>query len=96
MLYILRTDLAEGLQEKAQAAYQEAFEPHGEVVVNDWGTRRMVYPIERVNDGHYVLMTFHSDKKTLQEVQTQMKLDEVVLRQLVVRLEEKLSVAEAN
>lgn len=93
MMYILRGDMAEDAQQKAVQDYQAPFHAHGDVDVNEWGKRKLAFKMNHVPDGYYTLMTFNSDKATLKDVETRMKLDNNVLRYMVVRLEEKVATA---
>lgn len=92
-MYILRGDITEDQLATAVSNYKAAFEAHGDVRVDEWGKRKMAFPMDHVKEGHYVLMTFNSDKATLAEVENRMKLDDQVLRYMVVRLEEKAPAA---
>lgn len=93
MLYILRGDISEEQQKKSVSEYEGVFQTHGDVTVNEWGKRRLAFPMDKVADGHYVLMTFQSDTQTLAQVEDRMKLDENVLRKMVVRLENPVPAA---
>lgn len=90
-MFILRGGIAEDAQNKAVADYKASFEPHGEVSVNEWGKRKLAFAIDHIEDGHYVLMAFNSDLATLRSVEGRMKLDENVLRHMVVRREVKVA-----
>ena len=61
---------------------------HGGTVsdVIDWGRRRLAYPINRNFEGHYVITEFSSDSQTgNREVEQALKIDESVLRFLIIR-----------
>ena len=88
-MLVLRGDLAEDQWSAVLSEYQEAFAANGEVVINEWGKRKMAFPMNHVPDGFYALMTFNADKDTLKTVEGRMKLDANILRYLIVRLEEK-------
>ncbi len=53
-------------------------------VVDHWGGRRLAYPIRKQTSGYYVVTQFLADPASLPELERIMKLDEGVLRYLVV------------
>ncbi len=58
----------------------------GELVgVHKWGRRKMAYPVQKVRDGYYVLVRFQGESGVLSELDRRFKLNESVLRHLVVR-----------
>jgi small subunit ribosomal protein S6 len=57
--------------------------------VDDWGRRRLAYPIGRLRDGTYVLVRFQAKPEVAQDVERALKLMESVVRYLVVRVEER-------
>lgn len=64
-------------------------EMHGEVIkVDDRGNRRLVYAIKRKQEGHDILFTFHAPPQVLNEMERVLKLDESVLRYLLVRTDQ--------
>ena len=57
----------------------------GEIVaVEQWGKRHLAYPIRKQDNGYYVVVQFHTDPERLPEFERTIKLDEQVLRHLVV------------
>jgi small subunit ribosomal protein S6 len=52
--------------------------------VSHWGKRTLAYPIKRHETGYYVVAKFETDPTTLPEFERAIKLDEGVLRHLVV------------
>ena len=53
-------------------------------VVDHWGGRRLAYPIQKQTSGYYVVTQFLGDPASLPELERIMKLDEGVLRYLLV------------
>jgi small subunit ribosomal protein S6 len=57
----------------------------GEVAaVDHWGVRQLAYPVEKKKTGYYVVAQVTGDPNALPEFERALKLDEVVLRYLVV------------
>jgi small subunit ribosomal protein S6 len=52
-----------------------------------WGRRRLAYPIEQFRDATYVLYHFDSAPARVIDIERELKLDERVIRYLVVRYE---------
>jgi small subunit ribosomal protein S6 len=53
--------------------------------VDTWGRRRMLYPIKHSRDGHYVVYNFRSEPQALNELEAAWRIQEDVLRHLVIR-----------
>jgi small subunit ribosomal protein S6 len=63
----------------------------GEVLaVEHWGKRQLAYPIRKHDNGYYVVVQFRTDPTNLPEFERAIKLDEQVLRHLVVLSEGEL------
>jgi len=52
---------------------------------NQWGKRRLAYPIKKQAEGNYVLEKVQIKQTALKELDTNLKLSEDVLRYLFVR-----------
>jgi small subunit ribosomal protein S6 len=63
----------------------------GEILaVEHWGKRQLAYPIKKHDNGYYVVVQFRTDPTNLPEFERAIKLDEQVLRHLVVLSEGEL------
>jgi len=58
--------------------------PEPITATSHWGKRTLAYPINKKEQGYYVVAQFESDQKLLNEFERAIKLDENVLRYLVV------------
>ncbi len=63
----------------------------GQVVrVNQWGRRRLAYPIERQRDGFYVFIDMILTPETVIELERTLKVSETVLRHMMKRRDSKV------
>jgi small subunit ribosomal protein S6 len=61
----------------------------GEVIkVESRGKRRLTFPIKRQVESQDLVVTFHTPQQALRELERVLKLDEQVLRYLIVRKDE--------
>ena len=75
--------------EEAIAAVVERFkaliEKNGTLAeVDEWGTRRLAYEINHINEGYYVLISFNSAPDLPAEVERIANITDGVIRSLVV------------
>lgn len=56
--------------------------------VEQWGRRRLAYPIRRFNEGFYAVTHFSLEPNKVRALEANLDLAEDVLRHLVVRREE--------
>ncbi|HLG65817.1 MAG TPA: 30S ribosomal protein S6 [Ktedonosporobacter sp.] len=62
----------------------------GQIVkVNQWGRRRLAYPIERHRDGLYTFIDMILTPETVAELERMLKVSEIVLRHMVKRRDPK-------
>jgi small subunit ribosomal protein S6 len=53
---------------------------------NPWGKRRMTYPINRSQDGYYVLATLRLEPAQTDELERDLRISEEVLRHMLISL----------
>jgi small subunit ribosomal protein S6 len=64
--------------------------------VDEWGKRRLAYPINDKNDGYYVLVNFKSEGSFTAELERVYGITEGILRSIVIRqIEDKKTKKEA-
>jgi len=56
--------------------------------VNEWGKRRLAYPINDLNEGYYVLINFKSEGTLPLELERVFGITEGIMRSIVIRHEE--------
>jgi small subunit ribosomal protein S6 len=58
--------------------------------VEEWGTRKLAYPVKKQGRGTYVLVAYEAGSKVIAEFERRMRLDESVIKFLTVHLEKGL------
>ena len=56
--------------------------------VDYWGRRRLAYPINDIREGYYVFLHMDYPSTKLGELDNNLRLNERILRHLIVRLDE--------
>lgn len=59
--------------------------------LEDWGRRRLAYPINKIHKAHYVLMNVECTPQALGELKDAFRYNDVVLRHLVLKREEAIT-----
>lgn len=68
------------------AKFQTLAEQNGsDVVVDEWGKRRLAYAIDYKTEGYYVLVVFDAPAELPAELERNMKNDEKIMRYKVTR-----------
>ncbi|MBC7328922.1 30S ribosomal protein S6 [bacterium] len=83
-MFILDPDLSDEEREKIIEAVKN--EIKGEVLnVEEWEKRQLAYKINRKTEGYYVVILFQTTGDTLKELDQFLKLQEGILRHMIVR-----------
>ena len=66
--------------------YSKAITDDGGCVhrVEDWGRRQLAYPINKIHKAHYILMNVESTQPALEELTTNFRYNDAVLRNMVI------------
>src|SRR5579883_1057691 len=57
--------------------------------VDHWGVRKLAYRVSKYNEGRYVLFVFSSSPELVREVERRMRVADLVIKFLTVRVDEK-------
>jgi small subunit ribosomal protein S6 len=55
-----------------------------------WGVRRLAYRVQKRQEGYYVLLQFTSGPEAVKELERRMRVADLVMKFLTVRIDEKL------
>ncbi|MBB5211377.1 30S ribosomal protein S6 [Microbulbifer hydrolyticus] len=92
IVFLVHPDQSEqvpGMVERYTATIKES---GGEVHrLEDWGRRRLAYPINKIHKAHYILLNVECTEEALAELTTNFKYNDAVIRNLVIREDEAIS-----
>ena len=88
-VYILDPNLGEEATAALVTKFKTLVENNGTLTeVDEWGKRHLAYPINDLNEGYYVLMSFDSDAAFPNELARVLRITDGVMRSQVVCLDE--------
>ncbi len=59
--------------------------------LEDWGRRQLAYPINKIHKAHYILLNVECSQEVLDELTSNFKFNDAVLRNMVIRREEAVT-----
>jgi small subunit ribosomal protein S6 len=75
--------------DEAVAKYRKFLTDNGAVIVheNNWGLRKLAYPIQKKNTGFYFLFEFQAEPTLVAKLEVEYKRDERIMRFLTIALD---------
>ena len=88
-VFILTPVLSEEQMKEAVKKYEGYLTSHGAEIVHreNWGMRKLAYPIQKKSTGFYNLLEFKVEGSAIAKLETEFKRDERILRFLTVKLD---------
>ncbi|AEB74699.1 30S ribosomal protein S6 [Clostridium botulinum] len=88
-LFILQTSLEEEAIKATIEKFKGVIENEGGVVenVDEWGKRKLAYPINKVSEGYYTLINFKANPELPRELERVFRITDGVMRFMVVNPE---------
>ena len=90
--FILNPEVSEEQSNAILERIQQIVTNHdGQVVrINQWGRRRLAYPIQHQRDGFYVFFDMILTPETVSELDRNMRVTEEILRHIIIRRDPKI------
>lgn len=88
-VFILTPVLSQEQMSEAVDKFRKILTDNGAIVVheNNWGLKKLAYPIQKKNTGFYYLIEFKAAGEIISKLELEYKRDERVLRFLTVGLD---------
>ncbi|MBQ7354982.1 MAG: 30S ribosomal protein S6 [Clostridia bacterium] len=85
-LFVVNATLSEEAIKSVVEKFTALIAANGEVTsVNEWGKRRLAYPIDDMNEGYYVLVDFEAPTSFIAELERIFGITEGIMRSIVKR-----------
>lgn len=91
-LFIVRPDVTEEEIDAYIEQVKQVITSGGGTVdkVDKWGVRRLAYRVEKRAEGFYTLIQFTAEAPVVKEVERRMRVTDLVMKWITVRIDEKL------
>ena len=90
VMFIINSTIEEEAKTALVEMAKEVIAADGEVTKVDLlGNKKLAYPIEKRNDGYYVLITFKAGKDLPKELDRRFRISENIMRHLITVQEGK-------
>lgn len=90
VMFIIEAALEDDKKEATVEIVKEIISSDGQVEkVDIWGMRRLAYPIEKKNDGYYVLIDFKANPSLPKELDRRLKISDSIIRHIIINKDEK-------
>jgi small subunit ribosomal protein S6 len=85
LVIIMKSTLGEDATTALTLKFKNLISTNGTLdAVDEWGKRRLAYPIDDEAEGFYVQMNFTSEKNFPAELDRQLKITDGILRSLII------------
>ncbi|MBQ1887502.1 MAG: 30S ribosomal protein S6 [Firmicutes bacterium] len=90
VMFVLDPALDDEKKAAAVEAVKGIIADAGEVTeVNEWGLRKLAYPILKKTEGYYVVMQFDAQPELPKELDRRLRISDNFLRHIIVNKDEK-------
>ena len=91
-LFIVRPDLTDEEIDPIIEQVKTTINAGGGTVdkADKWGVRKLAYRVDKRNEGYYILVQFTAAPSTVKEVERRLRVNDVVMKYLTVRIDETL------
>ena len=88
-VFIATPVLSEAQIKEAVAKYTDLIKAEGGEIVyeQDWGLRKLAYPIDKKTTGFYYLIEFRADSQFIEKLETAYRRDERIIRFLTFAMD---------
>ncbi len=88
-VFILTPVLSDAQMKEAVEKFSKVLTDNGATIVNteEWGLRKLAYPIQKKSTGFYCLVEFDGEPSIVKKLETAYRRDERVIRFLTFRLD---------
>lgn len=89
-MFVINPTLEDEKKNQTVETVKEIIAADGEVQeVETVGMRKLAYPIEKLEEGYYVVVKFNGNPTLPKELDRRLRISDNVMRHIIVNLEEK-------
>ena len=90
VMFIIDPTLEDAQKDATVEKFKAVIEEAGEVEkVDVWGMRKLAYPIEKKNEGYYVVIEFNASPELPKELDRRLRISDEIMRHIIINKEAK-------
>jgi len=90
LMFIIEPTLDESAKEATIETVKGIIADQGEITKADvWGMKKLAYPIQKKNEGYYVVIEFKASSDLPKELDRRLKISDNIIRHIIVNKDEK-------
>lgn len=90
VMFIINPTLEDAAKDVVVEKVQEIINADGTVAnVDVWGMRKLAYPIQKKNEGYYVVVEFDASADLPKELDRRLRISDDVMRHIIINKEAK-------
>ena len=90
VMFIIDPTLEDAKKEATVEKVQGIIAADGEVQkVDTWGMRKLAYPIQKKNEGYYVVIEFAASTELTKELDRRLRISDDVMRHIIINKDAK-------
>jgi small subunit ribosomal protein S6 len=89
-MFVIDSALEDAKKEATVETVQSIIAADGEVQkVDVWGMRKLAYPIQKKEEGYYVVIEFQGSAALPKELDRKLKISDNIIRHIIINKDEK-------
>lgn len=85
-IIIINSNLEEAVIKSTIEKVTDLIAKHGKVEsTEEWGKKKLAYPIKKQNEGYYVLISFNSNPDFIDELERVYNITDEIIKHIVVK-----------
>lgn len=90
VMFVIDSILEDDKKEEVIETVKEIIAADGTVgKVDVWGMRKLAYPIEKKNEGYYVVVEFEANPTLPKELDRRLKISDAIIRHIIINKEKE-------
>ena len=90
-LFIIHPDFVQQKDEILKKIQEIVESKEGKLLkIDEWGMRKLAYPIAKKNQGFYVLIEFYGLAELPKDLENYFRIDERIIRFIIVKLKDRI------
>ena len=90
VMFIIDPTLEDAKKDATVEKFKAVIEEAGEVgKVDVWGMRKLAYPINKKNEGYYVVIEFSASPELPKELDRRLRISDEIMRHIIINKEAK-------